>query len=420
MYTTRVKIYVYVLCGDSWMDCDDIIRRHHSTTTSLDIRRSTTMEERSGARATLTEAEHEVYDRQIRVWGVETQKKLSMARVLVAMGRGNRDVSTTTSASSSAARGLGAETLKNIALAGCGKIVVRDDERGGTSGICGVLASERRGKDGNFLNAAAGDDTDTDSGETVAEAMARTLSEMNPFGDISAAESSTTSLVCEESVEYYSKFDVVVACGYTFAQCEAMDAKCREAGCGFFGAFHGAAACYFFTDLGNAHEYVPVGVPSKDGKAGGGDGARADGNAPSVARFASLTDVFERCGADWSKTTRRSPRTPLAATLVRAFEREHGRIPEQADAEAFFALSKTFAERHGAKPDCVPEDALRVVLAPSFESPAINAIVGGVLAQEVLKAVTRKGAPCGNFFVFDAVSGQGVCHNLGDAGDDRR
>ena len=381
--------------------------RRHSTT--FDIRHSTTMEEKSGARA-LTEAEHEVYDRQIRVWGVETQKKLSTARVLVAMG-GDSHVSTRT-ASSSAARGLGAETLKNIALAGCGKIVVRDDERG-------VLASERRGKDGNFLNAAAGDDTDTDSGETVAEAMARTLSEMNPFGDISAAESST-SLVCEESAEYYSKFDVVVACGYTFAQCEAMDAKCREAGCGFFGAFHGAAACYFFTDLGNAHEYVSVGVPSKDGKAGGGDGARADGNAPSVARFASLTDVFERCGADWSKTTRRSPRTPLAATLVRAFEREHGRIPEQADAEAFFALSKTFAERHGAKPDCVPEDALRVVLAPSFESPAINAIVGGVLAQEVLKAVTRKGAPCGNFFVFDAVSGQGVCHNLGDAGDDRR
>jgi len=413
-------VYVY----ETTRGCRDIVRRStfdvRRATTSFDVRRATTMEERSGARATtLTEAEHEVYDRQIRVWGVETQKKLSMARVLVAMGRGGHDVSTTT-ASSSAARGLGAETLKNIALAGCGKIVVRDDERGGTSGIRGVLASERRGKDGNFLNAAAGDDTDTDSGETVAEAMARTLSEMNPFGDISAAESSTTSLVCEESAEYYSKFDVVVACGYTFAQCEAMDAKCREAGCGFFGAFHGAAACYFFTDLGNAHEYVPVGVPSKDGKAGGGDGARADGNAPSVARFASLTDVFERCGADWSKTTRRSPRTPLAATLVRAFEREHGRIPEQADAEAFFALSKTFAERHGAKPDCVPEDALRVVLAPSFESPAINAIVGGVLAQEVLKAVTRKGAPCGNFFVFDAVSGQGVCHNLGAADDDRR
>lgn len=372
------------------------------------------------ATGALTEAEHEVYDRQIRVWGVETQKKLSRARALVAMshdaGNGSTTTRTTrTSVSASAARGLAAETLKNIALAGCGKIVVRDDERDGRSGI---LASARRGKDGNFLN-AAGDDDDVDCGETVAEAMARTLSEMNPFGDISAAESSTSSSVWEESAEYYSKFDVVVACGYTFAQCEAMDAKCREAGCGFFGAFHGAAACYFFTDLGNAHEYVPVGVPSKDGKAVG-DGARADGNAPSVARFASLTDVFERCGTDWSKTTRRSPRTPLAATLVRAFEREHGRIPEQADAEAFFALSKTFAERHGAKPDCVPEDALRVVLAPSFESPAINAIVGGVLAQEVLKAVTRKGAPCGNFFVFDAVSGQGVCHNLGDAGDDRR
>jgi ubiquitin-like 1-activating enzyme E1 A len=371
-------------------------------------------DDRDDAARTLTEAEHEVYDRQIRVWGVETQSKLSRARVLVVFGRiGHDDERLTTSAAAfAAARGLGAETLKNIALAGCGKIVVRDDGGKGREGGCGGLASERRGKDGNFLNAAGEDDED-DSSETVAEAMARTLREMNPFGDVSAAESSNGS-VCEESAEYYSRFDVVVACGYTFAQCEAMGAKCREVGCGFFGAFHGAAACYFFADLGEAHEYVPVGVSSKDGKGGGG------GGAPSVARFASLTDVFERCGADWGKATRRTPRTPLAATLVRAFEREHGRIPEEADAEAFVALSKTFAERHGAKPDCVSEDALRVVLAPSFESPAINAIVGGVLAQEVLKAVTRKGAPCGNFFIFDAVSGQGVCHNLGDAGDERR
>ena len=369
------------------------------------------------AARTLTEAEHEVYDRQIRVWGVETQSKLSRARVLVALGRIGDDERLTSAAAFAAARGLGAETLKNIALAGCGKIVVRDDGGTGREGRCGGLASERRGKDGNFLNAAGEDDED-DSAETVAEAMARTLREMNPFGDVSAAESSNGS-VCEESAEYYSRFDVVVACGYTFAQCEAMGAKCREVGCGFFGAFHGAAACYFFADLGEAHEYVPVGVSSKDGKGGGGGGGGA-GGAPSVARFASLTDVFERCGADWGKATRRTPRTPLAATLVRAFEREHGRIPEEADAEAFVALSKTFAERHGAKPDCVSEDALRVVLAPSFESPAINAIVGGVLAQEVLKAVTRKGAPCGNFFIFDAVSGQGVCHNLGDAGDERR
>jgi hypothetical protein len=51
----------------------------HGTTTYDDVRRRA-MEEPTnggGARGVLTEAEHEVYDRQIRVWGVETQKKLS-------------------------------------------------------------------------------------------------------------------------------------------------------------------------------------------------------------------------------------------------------------------------------------------------------------------------------------------------------
>lgn len=39
--------------------------------------------------------------------------------------------------------------------------------------------------------------------------------------------------------------------------------------------------------------------------------------------------------------------------------------------------------------------------------PAVSAVVGGVLAQEVLKVVSGKGVPNGNFFFFDVQSAVG-------------
>lgn len=51
--------------------------------------------------AELTEKEAEIYDRQIRLWGVDAQRRMRASRVLVA-GLGS----------------LGAEVVKNIVLAG--------------------------------------------------------------------------------------------------------------------------------------------------------------------------------------------------------------------------------------------------------------------------------------------------------------
>ena len=74
-----------------------------------------------------------VYDRQIRVWGVETQRALRAARVLVSCGRGS---------GGTRARGLCAETLKNVVLAGVGEMTIRDDAEEGSETSFGM--------DGNF------------------------------------------------------------------------------------------------------------------------------------------------------------------------------------------------------------------------------------------------------------------------------
>jgi tRNA A37 threonylcarbamoyladenosine dehydratase len=58
----------------------------------------------------LTEQEAAIYDRQIRIWGADAQRKLSKARILVV-----------------GITGVVAETCKNIVLAGIGSLVLMDD-----------------------------------------------------------------------------------------------------------------------------------------------------------------------------------------------------------------------------------------------------------------------------------------------------
>lgn len=60
----------------------------------------------------ITEDEAELYDRQIRLWGLDAQKRLRVTKMLL-VGLG----------------GLGAEVCKNIVLAGIKSITLMDDHK---------------------------------------------------------------------------------------------------------------------------------------------------------------------------------------------------------------------------------------------------------------------------------------------------
>jgi len=312
------------------------------------------------------------------------------------------DVDATNSRSRSTVRhavGAACEIAKNVALAGCGTLTIRDDD-----GARDWRAT--RHADGNFLNVAPTDQqNDT---VTLAENMARTLREMNPFGVVvgeCAGTSETGRRLRDEDVAYFARFDVVVAVGYDIDETETINAKCREAGCGFFGAFHGASSAWFYTDLGDAHEYV-----ASSGKASDG----AETTERGVASFRPLARALrESDGSDWRTLSKRASKLPLAFFVIAEYERRAGRRARLEDEAALDALRVELARAHGAKDDACPLDAVLAMCEPTMVIPAIAAIVGGVLAQEVLKAVTRRGAPSVNAFFFDVASGQGYVHDLG-------
>jgi ubiquitin-like 1-activating enzyme E1 A len=48
-----------------------------------------------------------------------------------------------------------------------------------------------------------------------------------------------------------------------------------------------------------------------------------------------------------------------------------------------------------------------------YEMPAVAAVVGGILGQELLRAVTGKGEPVRNAFFFSMANSQGTIENIG-------
>lgn len=97
-----------------------------------------------------------------------------------------------------------------------------------------------------------------------------------------------------------------------------------------------------------------------------------------------------------------------------SWEAASGRAPVgDADLANLRPAASSFASTVGADPDAVASAAVDLAGgSPGGEMAPVNAIVGAVLANETLKAVSRKGEPANNFFFYDVGSGVGKIERL--------
>ena len=345
----------------------------------------------------LSEEQAAVYDRQLRVWGVEAQRRLGASRILVA-----------------GLTGLAAEACKNVALAGVGALVLYDD------GAPAVDAAP-----GNFLAASgladAAGTTDADA-LTVANATAATLREMNPFGEISILPGpSDLSGIDAAAVK---GFDAVLVTGCSLAIAERINDACRDAGASFFYGECRATVANFFADLGPNFRYA---VEQRRSNTAEKDGDAADNAGADAAVVVSFVPLREAVSCKWCTLgdgreggVRRVNRLAPAWLLSKRFERSRDRPPTAQDVPAMLAEVPALENEHGVKPGWLGDARWAVedvVTGGSSggdgESPAVAAVVGGILAQEVLRSVTGKGEPVRNSFFFGVRNGQGTVENMG-------
>ncbi|XP_040873809.1 SUMO-activating enzyme subunit 1B-1 isoform X1 [Glycine max] len=350
----------------------------------------------------LTAQETALYDRQIRVWGADAQRRLSKSHVLVY-----------------GMKGTVAEFCKNIVLAGVGSLTLVDDRVATEE----VLSS-------NFLIPP---DENAYSGKTLGELCCNSLKDFNPMVRVSIEKGFCFELVplfvwflllhcfhvvldimfCGWSfllfvfasgdlssfdVEFFSKFDVVVVSCCSLSAKKLANDKCRKLSkrVAFYAVDCRDSCGEIFVDLQD-YKY------SKK---------KQDETVKCDLKYPSFEDALS---VPWRALHRRMSKLYYAMRVIEKFEEAEGRSAGEvsiADLSGVLKLKKEICTAQSLNESHVPDTLLERLVTNAIEFPPVCAIIGGILGQEVIKAISGKGDPLKNFFFFDAFDGKGIIEDL--------
>lgn len=166
----------------------------------------------------LTEHEAELYDRQIRLWGLESQKRIRAARILIC-----------------GLNGLGAEVAKNIILSGVKSVTLLDHLNVTEIDFCSQFFAPH-----------------TSVGINRAEASLVRAQALNPMVEIVIDKGNIDN---KNDEFFYQNLDVVVVIGASTATLVRIDNLCRLNRVKFFAGDVWGMHGYSFSDL-QEHEFV--------------------------------------------------------------------------------------------------------------------------------------------------------------------
>lgn len=321
----------------------------------------------------ISEKEVAVYDRQLRLWGVQAQQRLLKSKVLVW-----------------GLEGSNVEVCKNLILAGV-SLTVRDHR---TVVIDDVAFNY-------FLKPE-------DVGKNRADCTAPRLQEMNPLSVVGHSADKPSQGGIPEFQEAVKGFDIVIlgvgVIDFDINRASTIDAACRKSDACFFLSSSAGELAFFFSNL-NEHT-----MQERSAAQGGGAGSTASTeNSPAETTSYPSFQEFLECAPEQLQKDKVDASVLLVA-LFFAFRRQGG----AADPDA----GEKFAEycRNVAK--CEPEvkgmSSLKDAYGLFFLEPLVHvaAIVGGLLTQEVIKAITKRDPPMPNSLCFNAFTSTALVERI--------
>ncbi|XP_017784327.1 PREDICTED: SUMO-activating enzyme subunit 1 [Nicrophorus vespilloides] len=327
----------------------------------------------------LSTAEAELYDRQIRLWGIESQEKLRAANVLLIK-----------------IRGLGSEIAKDILLCGINSLTILDDA---------LVTEEEIFK--NFLLSPES------VGKNIAEAVLEKAQALNPLVKITPDSES----VDKKNAEFFAIFTVVIATGLNSVQVLEISKYCRDAKVKFICGDNFGMFGYSFADF-QTHEFFEDKVQLTGGQKRGIDGR--------ITKVKSERTVVKVCGkmeyVDLSKVIKlpEAPMKPkrrniyyylmLALLQFRdKFNRDPMMESKEEDVKELKAIKDDILKLYQVNPDKFKEEVFDLIFG---EVVPVCSIVGGVMAQEAIKAVSGKEVPINNVFLLDPFNYSGREENV--------
>ncbi|KAK7531398.1 uncharacterized protein J3D65DRAFT_637487 [Phyllosticta citribraziliensis] len=332
-----------------------------------------------------------LYDRQIRLWGVQAQERLRSANVLLI-----------------SMKALANEVAKNLVLAGIKSLTVVDHN---------VVTEDDLGAQ-FFI-------TEADIGKNRAEAAVPEMQKLNPRVNIYV----DTSDIASKGPEFYQAYDMVIATDLDFMTLSTINASTRLSQKPFYAAGTHGFYGYIFADL-IQHDYIIEREKSNVATA-----IKAESATRSVVAFSDKGVENGRAKEMVEKREIYSPLllantsplppeylnkrrllkqvTPLLTCLRALWEFQktsainpdgRGRNPSHASAD--LQLFTTIAtEKH--KELQLPIDTLTSEFLRKFlqnldsELAPVAAFLGGQLAQDVINVIGKREQPIQNLVLFD-------------------
>ncbi|XP_066251142.1 SUMO-activating enzyme subunit 1 [Euwallacea similis] len=322
----------------------------------------------------LSAVETELYDRQIRLWGIESQERLRAANILLI-----------------GVRGLGSEIAKNILLSGINSLVILDD---------GEVTEEEQNK--NFL-------INRDSiGKQIAKEVLIKAQALNPLVKITA----DTSDPATKDIKFFETFTIIIATRIKTDFLLKLDKICRSSNVKLiFGDVLGTFG-YSVSDFLEHDYYIDQlkligkkrnhdGTESKPEK----ETVRVKGQIvyPEINKVIILPNTKQ--SVDHIKKVKRRNDFFFLMLVLLEFRNRQNRNPEILNKEKDIALLQEIKaevlDLYGFDHNKLKDELFELVFG---EIVPVCAVLGGVIAQEVIKGVSQKEVPINNIFLFDPLT----------------
>nr|KJB19778.1 hypothetical protein B456_003G118500 [Gossypium raimondii] len=199
-------------------------------------------------------------------------------------------------------------------------------------------------------------------------------------------------------VEFFEKFDAVIISCCSLGKKKLINQKCRK--------LSKRVAFYTVECRGSCGEMF---VDLQDYKY---SKKKLEETIECQIEYPSFEEAIS---VPWRALPRRVSKLYFAMRVIEQFEDVEGRNPGEtsiADRLGVLKLRKELCETNSLDESQIPDALLERLLTDTREFPPVCAIIGGILGQEVIKAISGKGDPLKNFFFFDAMDGKGLIEDI--------
>lgn len=331
-----------------------------------------------------------VYDRQIRLWGIDAQNRMRNSKnLIINLG------------------GLSAEVIKNMVLAGVGSITIVDSKNVDETDLSANF----------FLR-------EGDLGNLRAEVACPRIQKLNSRVEINLDTS--VSDARELGEEWLSQFNTVLATGLGYDELCHINEITHKHNQSFFAADLNGLYGFVFADLVEHTfkiEREKPNIPTKLGPetktrsivstVSKKDSGRHVEILTKLEKYRPLKQVVENAvsgtfGAQF-KGRRLLKTSPLLPVQLAYWTTPK----EELNFDSFKTHVIRKAEDLGLPSGIIQDAIIQAFLSSArAELSPVAAVLGGVLAQDILNVLSQKEQPIQNFFIFDGDSNEGPIYTL--------